>query len=470
MRYLAPVLLIALLGAACDDGAGADPPVDRGGPSDAAVDAQLDLGPTDAALLSDAQPTDMAIPADAAPPDAGPVGCVDRPSPRVDPAWRVRGCALVTEGEGARVPRAVVVSADSLARNARTPLHTAESYVDLARLNIDWIWLLLTWDGIAPIADTINGAYLGRVCEQIEFAHAAGLSVVLAMHQERWGSALGGHGAPGWATPPNLEPVPPGAVDHRSLDFAWAGFWEEPALRPAFQAAWGRLLDTCADAQGVIGLQALADPRGDPADIEALTAAIRADAEARFGPLLLFVDGDHPATEAPDVIYAPTAWGGRGPRVETPDLEPAAANARSRGMPLFVRGVAIEPAALARVEAQGAGWAGWHDGFGLDPLALRDEDGVIGLGGALIRDRTWPVVVGGSLLSYGQTADGFAMRWRADGRNAGLSLIAVAGLDAPQVTLLPEGVDGFTAFDPIEGTVSVFVQGDAGEVEVRLTP
>lgn len=469
MRYLA-LMLCGLM--ACDDASSQDPPVDGGPTPDARADAMRSMdaaGGDLEASVPDAQVVDLSVVRDAAAPDEGVAGCVDRPSPRAEPAWRVRGCGLITEGEGERIPRAIVVSADSLARNARTPLHTAESYVDLARLDVDWVWLLLTWDGIAPIADTINGAYLGRVCEQIDFAHAAGLSVVLGMHQERWGPAVGGHGAPPWATPPNLDPVPPGAVDHPSLEFAWAAFWEQPDRVASFEAAWGRLLDTCADSEGVIGVQVLAAPRGDPARIAAMTAAVRMEAEARFGPLLLFVDGDHPATDAPDVIYAPTAWGGRGPSADAPNLDDAAVAATQRNMPFFVRGAAITPDALAAVEAQGAGWAAWHDGFGLDALALRDEDGVVGPGGPLLRDRVWPVVVAGELTGFGPTPEGFSMRWRADGRNAGLSIVAVPGMAEPAVDLLPEGVDGFTAYDAIEGTLSIFVQGDAGEVELRLT-
>ena len=475
MRYLT-LMLFGLM--ACDDGTVQDPPVDQGRIFDVGANASVDIdaSPPDARVLDgDVQPIDSFIDSGLPDVDQGAIGSVDRSSPRAEPAWRVRGCGLITDGEGERVPRAVVVSADSLQRNARTPLHTAQSYVDLKRLNVDWVWLLLTWDGISPRIDTFNGAYLGRVCEQVGFAHDAGLSVVLAMHQERWGPTVGGHGAPAWATPPNLDQVPPGTVAHPSLDFAWAAFWDQPDRSAAFQAAWGRVLDTCADAEGVIGLQALAAPRGDPAEIEALTARIRSDAEARFGPLLLFVDGDHPATAAPDVIYAPTAWAGRGPSAEARDLSAEKASAQVRGMPLFIRGTAITPEALASVEAQGAGWAGWHDGFGLDALALRDEDGVIGDGGPLLRDRAWPVVVGGSLQSFGPAtfeagAAGFQMRWLADGRNAGLSIVAVPGMGEPQTELLPVGVDGFTAYDAIEGTVSVFVQGDAGAVELRIAP
>lgn len=465
MRF-ATLLLLACV--ACDDAT--TPFVPGDGAVDAAALDATRVDAADAAPASDAA-VDMAIDqavdagADAGPP---PPTCVDRPSPRTAPAWRVQGCDWITDGDGARVPQAMVVSADALVRNARTPEHTQSEYRQLARLGVDWVWLLLTWDGIAPRDGTINGAYLGRVCEQVGFAYAEGMQVVLAMHQERWGYALGGFGAPPWATPPNLGEVPAGTVDHPALDMAWDRFWNEPGRAEALQTAWNRLLDTCEGAQGVIGIQPLAAPRGAPDAIAEWTAWIRADAEARFGPLLLFVDGDHPATDAPDTIWAPTAWAGRGPSTAVFELDAARATARRHGMPLFVRGVALDAAAMSAVEGLGAGWAGWHDGYGRDPLALRDMDGVIGPAGALVRDRYWPSVVAGELIGFGADAEGFEMRWRADGRNAGLTIVEVGA--APVVaTLSGVGADDFTAHDPLTGELSIFVQGDRPEVILRVT-
>lgn len=468
MRLLACSILLALT--ACDDGAPADPPADRG------VDAggvdrglALDLGP-DAAPDAGAVDHGPDAATDAAPPDAAlPVGCAIRPSPREAPAWRVSGCDWVTEGDGVRLPRALVVSGDSLIRNARTPLHTALEYRQIAALGIDWVWLLVTWDGIAPRLDTFNGAYLGRICEQIAFADAAGLKVVLAMHQERWGVALGGHGAPDWATAVELAPVPAGTAEHPSLDAAWAGFWRTPDGPAALRTAWNRLLDTCAETPGVIGIQPLADPRGAPADLSPWVAQIRTDAEARFGPLLLFVDGEHPGGEAPDTVWAPTAWAGRGPSADAPDLAGVRSRAQALGLPLFVRGIALTDPALSAVEAQGAGWAGWHDGFGADPLALRDADGVIGPGGALIRERIWPLVVAGSVERFGPLPGGFQMRWRPDGRNAGLSVLRLAP-PFSSAELIGGGPVDFAEWDAQAQTLSVFVQdARAAPVELRVT-
>lgn len=266
----------------------------------------------------------------------------------------------------------MVVSADSLVRNARTPLHTAAEYRQLADLGLDWVWLLVTWDGIMPLADTVNGAYLGRVCEQIGFADAAGLKVVIGMYQRGWGPALSGHGAPAWATPANLDPAPPGVVDHPSLTAAWQGLWAEPARLATFEAAWSRLIETCAASTGIIGVQPLAHPRGDPMAATALFERVRATAEGAWGPLLLFVDGEYAPLEAPDVVHAPTLWTADDPGGPVRGLA-------FDGQAGIVRGASLD--SLSDAEAVGVGWMIWHDGFGTDAFALRDVDGRIGPGG-----------------------------------------------------------------------------------------
>lgn len=455
-------MLWGLMG--CDDGA-SRPAGDLTVEDAQAIDAVFDMQMGAADAGRDAgrpdQSTDQTLDqtVDMAMPDAMVERCVDRPSPRPDGAWRVQGCDFVTTGDGVRIPRAVVVSADSLARNARTPLHTQLEYRQLADLGLDWVWLLLTWDGIMPIADTVNGAYLGRICEQIDFAHTAGMQVVLSMYQRRWGPALNGHGAPPWATPPNLEPVPLDAVDHPSLHMAWDGFWDARPMRAQFIAAWERLVDTCADSAGIIGIQPLAHPIRNADEAAALTQQIRTAAEAKWGPLLVFVDGEQTRIEAPDVVYAPTIWPGDEPG-------PAVRAIGSFDGPRFVRGAVM--AQLSLVEDQGAGWAIWHDGFGTDPFALRDAEGRIGATGLSLRDRVWPTVVGGTVQGFGETNGVFSLRWLADGRNAGLTVIHVPGPAEPQVELLPAGVDGFTAYDPLAEELSVFVQGAVGPVEVQV--
>ncbi|MCA9541153.1 MAG: hypothetical protein KC620_19770, partial [Myxococcales bacterium] len=183
----------------CDDGTASAPDgrvADRGA-ADAVADATadtappVDLGRTDAALLDAVLDAAVDAEPDAAPPDPEVTPCTVQQSPRPEGALRVSGCRFVRAGEAAVLPRAVVVSADSLLRVAGTPLHEEGHYRDLAAAGFDVVWLLVTWDGIEPFEGTYDGAYLGRICQQAGWAAAAGLDVVLVLHQERFGPALG---------------------------------------------------------------------------------------------------------------------------------------------------------------------------------------------------------------------------------------------------------------------------------------
>lgn len=481
-----------------DGGASGDPEVDVGFDG-ASGDRGLDGGPVDIGDGPiDAGSADRAL--DAAPmPDLAPLDmevdplllpCRIRESPRPPDALRVAGCRVVREGEAAVLPRAVVVSGDSLTRPAATPLHQPPMYADLAAAGVDVIWLLVLWEGIEPMRGTYNGAYLGRVCEQARWAAGAGLDVVLALSQDRFGSALGGHGMPPWITPEGLEPVPV-ADDgsHPSLAAAWGSLWdgEGPDL---LVAAWIRLLDTCAldEAHGIEGIQPLIAPRGSDealAIYSELSAAVEAEAEARLGPLLVFEsplrDGESLAFRqrpGADRVLAVSGWG--------PGLWPGAVErwpmgwrsaaregATAAGHPAWVVGVGGETpagmaAAQARVEADGMVGVVWQDGFGT-PYGLRDEDGApAALWDPALR-RPRPMLVAGRPLSWSSDEDGFTLRWLADGSAQGLSRVDMAGrIPGEPVFAGVDGVEWFTDYDPATGLLAVFVEGAPGVVEMSV--
>ena len=128
--------------------------------------------------------------------------------------------------------------------------------------------------------------------------------------------------------------------------------------------------------------------------------------------------------------------------------------------------------ALGVAEAAGMGAAVWHDGFGTDAFALRDEDGAPGPLWALATERTWPVEVAGRVERFGVDGDGWGISWFADGSSAGLTRIRL-GARSPDVeaTLEPDGpFDWFTGYDPVTGELSVFVEGAPGAVTLRLQP
>jgi hypothetical protein len=63
---------------------------------------------------------------------------------------------------------------------------------------------LLVWDALEPAPGVYDEAYLDRVAERIEWFRAAGIYVVLDMHQDVYGPVasdgreIGGNGAPPW--------------------------------------------------------------------------------------------------------------------------------------------------------------------------------------------------------------------------------------------------------------------------------
>jgi len=397
--------------------AGRDAVLDVGGDGelDAAFDGQA---PADGAPLPDARP------------DRRPDTCP--PSER-EAGLRVERCRFVREGEASVVPRGIAISGDSLARAARTPLHEPQHYPPLRRDGFDLAWLLVTWDGIEPMPGVYNGAYLGRLCEHAEWAAAAGLAVVLVMYSEGFGPAHGGHGFPRW--------VSPGAGSSAE---AYDRFWADEVAPGRLEAAWARVFDTCAEVH-VAGLQPLVAPQVEAA----FAGRVEAAAEAVFGPLLVFHNA--PMSAAPDSAYAPSV------------LSPAAS---------IVGAVPSDADSLAAVEAAGAGWIAWHDGFATDALAMRDADGRPNERWRLAAQRTWPVSLAGRITSFGPKDGGWQMSWMADGSAAGLSRVRLGAL-GPEVTatLYPDGpFDWFTGYDPVTDELSVFVEGAPGLVRLSLQP
>jgi hypothetical protein len=423
--------------------------LDAQAPDAQALDASL-------AALDAAVPDDLGGISDMTVPPDGFV-CRGLESERPEGQLRVSGCRLRRGGLDAP-PRGVVVAEESLLREARTPLHEAADYERLAAAGFDLVWLLVTWEGIEPLRDTYNGAYLGRVCAQVDLAHAAGLEVVLGMHQTCWGPAIGGQGMPAWATPPGLAMSDDPQCDHPSVAAAWVAFWADQS--PALVAAWGRLLDTCADRAGVVGIQPLSGTMLSTASdaYRAFSDAVEAAAEARLGPLLVF----HPpwfASGAPDhlrtgSIGLPDSFGSTG---------------------LYTRAVAgLDGDQLRAARAQstqnGAGAAVWIDGFGTGPYALRDADGAPGPLWAVATEGPWPLAVAGSLIGWGPEAGAWTARWWADGRNEGVSRFQLAG-DAPDpvVRLNPDGpFTWFSGYDRATGELTVFVDGAVGQVSLTV--
>lgn len=429
----------------CDDGGTARLAPDQAvGTGDAGGDGAVarDGGEADGGL-PDAGPTlDLAVPPDVGPDQGaadGAAGCAQAPSERPAEGLRLVACRWELGGLEAP-PRAVVLATDSLARASRTPLHEPEHLTQLAAAGVGSVWLLTFWDGIEPQPGTFNGAYMGRVCDLARAAADAGLSVVLALYFQGFGA--GGVGAPVWAGD------------------GWDAFLAGEGR--AFEPAWSRLLDTCADAP-VDGLAFVGVPARPVEGARAFMTWVEAAAEARFGPLLSFwppgtLGSPREADRAPVQLLAPVPGGGR-----PQPLTGVGAGLVGAPSPDGLRDV-------LRVAA-GVGWTPvvWADGFG-GPFSLRDALGAPGPAWVAALDSPWPAAVAGELASWGHEADGWWARWVPDARNEGVSRFTVQGPDpvGVEVTADPP-VAAFGSYDPVAREITVYVAPGAQAAALRVS-
>jgi len=133
------------------------------------------------------------------------------------------------------------------------------------------IRLGVIWDGLEPQPGRIDEEYLERVARIVGWAKAAGLYVLLDMHQDLF-SVKFSDGAPAWATLDEGKPYTPTAVwsdayytseaVQTALDHFWAN---SPApdgvgLQDHYARAWRRVAERFRDEPFVLGYDLMNEP------------------------------------------------------------------------------------------------------------------------------------------------------------------------------------------------------------------
>ncbi|MEO8701358.1 MAG: cellulase family glycosylhydrolase [Kofleriaceae bacterium] len=141
---------------------------------------------------------------------------------------------------------------------------------DYTRLRADWGFnaarFVMTWAAVEPQPGVYDDAYLDRVAERLAWADAAGITVVLDMHQDIYGEGFGFDGAPRWtcdeARYAAFEPKEPWFVNATDPNVVACvdGFYERPELRAAFAAAWRHVAERLHDQPAVVGFDVLNEP------------------------------------------------------------------------------------------------------------------------------------------------------------------------------------------------------------------
>ena len=169
-----------------------------------------------------------------------------------------RGRALVLRG--------VNYPADDVAYWADKPAGWADDFAFLAASGFDVLRLVINWDRLEPEPDAYDAAYLDLVAAQAADAVAAGLYVVIDLHQDLFGLGFGLHGAPRWACDEALyasfTPVEPWFSNYFSTEVSacFTRFWTDLDLQGHHARAAARLAERLVGNDGVLGF----DPWNEP--------------------------------------------------------------------------------------------------------------------------------------------------------------------------------------------------------------
>ena len=386
---------------------------------------------------------------------------------------------------------------------------------------LDTVRLTFSWEAWEPTEGALDDRYLARYGALVDAAWAAGIRVIVDMHQDVFSSPLCGDGFPPW-TVADIAPGPPrhdcpfwylAYFGDEVVSQAFDRFWsDETGVRTKFVAMWERLAAHFAAHPGVVGFELLNEPaHGSAPDRAAwkteVLAPFHANLAARLRAIapeiLVFYDEagldavsgaaevfHRPAGEglafAPHMydptIYIGLGWDGSSPE---PALEAFAACGAETGTPILIGEFGVKkglPDGTAWVAAVMGGidrlrlsatlWEYSHD----DELWNAEDFGVIDADGTE-RDvldgyvRPWLRAVAGTASSFtwDPEADRAEARWTATA--GGVTEIVVPARLFPEgpreLVVAGEGV--CHTWDGARGELRV-TSAEAGEVSVAFRP
>lgn len=346
-------------------------------------------------------------------------------------------------------------------------------------LGMDAIRLLVFWEAVEPEEGAYDDAYLAEVRTLVEEAGAAGLRVIVDMHQDVYGRGFGHDGAPRWTCDEAL-------YDSYEAPSEWFlgyfepevmecfdRFWGDPDTRAAFGAAWARVAEELGGVDGLLAYELLNEPSWGSHDIPEFESTVAPEAYAEWIDAIRAVDpstavmigppttmnvGIPSRLEPPDrphLIYGPhlypislergDPW--TGSAMDAATLVPAVVRGEQRiGLPTVVGEVgarsSIDGAVtfLAGVfdgfDAARLGALQWEGGFGPDgSYALWNADGSPSdVATAIVRP--YPARTAGVPLRWEWDGAGrFVLEWDEDGSATGDTLVSAPPL------VFPDGYD-----------------------------
>lgn len=137
----------------------------------------------------------------------------------------------------------------------------------------NFVRYLTSWAAIEPEKDVYDEGYLNELERRVNWYTSRGMYVMIDMHQDIYGAAVGGNGAPAWAcvtngaapidlpggTPWWLKNIDPAAIA------AWRNFWEYrnyKFLQDHYINAWLKIAARFKNNPNVIGYDLMNEPWG----------------------------------------------------------------------------------------------------------------------------------------------------------------------------------------------------------------
>lgn len=144
---------------------------------------------------------------------------------------------------------------------------------DYTEQAIDWTYmhnwgfnvvrLLIAWDAVEPEPGVIDYSFLEETNQQIKMAAGAGIYVFLDMHQDVYGPATCGNGAPAWATPFKASKCEsPWGINYfiPSTMQNYDNFWTDSELQAHFAFAWLAVVQRFMNEPNVIAYDLYNEP------------------------------------------------------------------------------------------------------------------------------------------------------------------------------------------------------------------
>jgi endoglycosylceramidase len=168
----------------------------------------------------------------------------------------------VTDAQGRDLYlRGVDVSGAEYIPTADPLNYDAADFTAMRSDGVTVVRLPIAWANIEPEPGQFDPAAIARAVQIVDWAGAAGLRVVLDMHQYIWTACFGGLGMPTW-TVPNCPPKPPTNVASQEADILVAenAFWHSPALQADFTQAWVKVAQAVGHPYFLLGYDILNEP------------------------------------------------------------------------------------------------------------------------------------------------------------------------------------------------------------------